>query len=160
MAKRPETADGEKLIVKNRRATFDYAIEERYEAGISLLGGEVKSLRAGTADITDAWASVDRGQVLLKNLTIQPVPHAAFAHEPRRVRKLLLHAREIEEIRKETDHNGAQLIPMRLYFKQGRVKVELAIAHARKKGDKREVIKTREADREARAAVRRGRKDL
>src|SRR5689334_8944986 len=103
-----KTADGEekeKILAKNRRATFDYHLEERFEAGMVLLGSEVKSMRAGTVDITDAWASLERDGIYLKNLTVQPMPHAAFPHEPRRTRKLLLHARQIDEIRKAIDHD-------------------------------------------------------
>src|SRR3954452_9595222 len=102
MAKPPE---GEKLLAKNRRATFDYAFEQHFEAGMVLMGSEVKSMRAGTVDITDAWASIERDGLYLKNLTVQPLPHAAYPHEPRRPRKLLLHARQIEEIKKAVDHD-------------------------------------------------------
>jgi SsrA-binding protein len=156
MAKKgPNGQDGEKILVKNRRATFDYHLEERFEAGMVLLGSEVKSMRAGTVDVTDAWASIERDGVYLKNLTVQPLPHTAYPHEPRRARKLLLHAREIEEIRKAVDHDKKALIPLRIYLKDGRIKAELAIAIGKKKGDKREAIKTREASREASAAMRR-----
>src|SRR6266516_4539659 len=92
--------DGQKVLAKNRRATFDFHLEDRFEAGMVLLGSEVKSMRAGTVDITDAWASIERDGVYLKNLTVQPLPHAAYPHEPRRARKLLLHAKEIEQIKK------------------------------------------------------------
>jgi SsrA-binding protein len=158
MAK-PAAADGEKLLVKNRRAPFDYHLEERFEAGMVLLGSEVKSLRAGTVDLTDAWASLERDGIYLKNMTIQPLPHAAFPHEPRRARKLLLHAREIEEIKKGIDQSKKTLIPLRIYLKNGLIKAEIALATGKKKGDKREAIKNREASREAMAAVRRARKE-
>jgi SsrA-binding protein len=158
MAK-PAAADGEKLLVKNRRAPFDYHLEERFEAGMVLLGSEVKSLRAGTVDLTDAWASLERDGIYLKNMTIQPLPHAAFPHEPRRARKLLLHAREIEEIKKGVDQSKKTLIPLRIYLKNGLIKAEIALATGKKKGDKREAIKNREASREAMAAVRRARKE-
>lgn len=159
MAK-PKTSDGDKTLIKNRRATFDYALEERYEAGMVLLGSEVKSLRAGTADLTDAWASLDSDGVYLKNMTIQPLPHqTAYVHEPRRPRKLLLHAREIEQMRKGIERGGMTIIPLRVYLKGGYVKIEIALAKGKTKGDKRESIRTREADREARAAIARGRKE-
>jgi SsrA-binding protein len=154
---KPKGSD-EKVLVRNRRATFDYEITERFEAGISLLGSEVKSLRAGTADLTDAWAQVERGELWLKNMTVQPMPHAAFPHEMRRARKLLLHRREIEQIQKELDRGGATLVPLRVYLKEGRIKLELALGHGKKKADKRQAIKTREADREARVAMARSRK--
>ena len=94
--KGPEQENGEKILVKNRRAPFDYHLEDRFEAGMVLVGSEVKSMRAGTVDITDAWASIERDGIYLKNLTVQPLPHTAFPHEPRRARKLLLHAKEID----------------------------------------------------------------
>ena len=154
-----DPADDEKNIVKNRRASFDYFLEDRFEAGMVLLGSEVKALRAGTADITDAWASLERDGLYLKNLTIQPLPHTAFPHEPRRARKLLLHSAQIEQIRKGVDHGGLTLIPLRIYLKSGLIKTELALAKGKKKGDKREAIKGREAEREARAAMARSRKE-
>jgi SsrA-binding protein len=160
MSKKPQDAENvEKVLVKNRRATFDYHLEERYEAGMVLVGSEVKAMRAGTVDITDAWASLERDGLYLKNLTIQPLPHAAYPHEPRRPRKLLLHQREIEEIRKAIDHDNKTLIPLRIYLKNGLVKTEIALATGKKKGDKREAIKSRESKREAESAMRRGRKE-
>src|SRR3954452_11532863 len=99
MAKPPDK-EGETLLAKNRKATFDYHLDNRYEAGMVLVGSEVKALRAGTVDLTDAWASVERDGIYLKNMTIQVLAHTAFAHESRRPRKLLLHAREITEISK------------------------------------------------------------
>jgi SsrA-binding protein len=156
-----KAADGEekeKILAKNRRATFDYHLEERFEAGMALLGSEVKSMRAGTVDITDAWAALERDGIYLRNLTVQPLPHAAFPHEPRRARKLLLHAKEIDEIRKSIDHDKKTLIPLRIYLKDGLIKTEIALATGKKKGDKRESIKAREASREASSAMRRAHK--
>jgi SsrA-binding protein len=154
------TADGaEKLIVKNRRATFDYAIEDRYEGGLVLLGSEVKSLREGRVEVVDAFVAIDRGEAWLKQLTIQPWDHArAFPHEPRRPRKVLLHKHEIERIEKAIAREGATVVPTRLYFKDGRVKVEIAVAKGKKKIDKRADIQRKTADREARAAMGRARK--
>jgi len=160
MGKKPlEAEDGEKVLVKNRRAPFDYHLETRFEAGMVLVGSEVKAMRAGTVDITDAWASIERDGLYLKNLTVQPLPHAAYPHEPRRPRKLLLHSREIEEIRKAVDHDKKTLIPLRIYLKNGLIKAEIALATGKKKGDKRDAIRTREAAREAESAMRRGRKE-
>jgi len=159
MAKKDANGEpGEKVLVKNRRAPFDYHLEERFEAGMVLLGSEVKSMRAGTVDITDAWASLERDGVYLKNLTVQPLPHTAFPHEPRRARKLLLHAREIDQIRKAVDHDKKTLIPLRIYLKEGLIKTEIALAVGKKKGDKRESIREREASREASSAMRRAHK--
>ncbi|HEX9298173.1 MAG TPA: SsrA-binding protein SmpB [Polyangiaceae bacterium] len=153
-----EKENGEKILVKNRRAPFDYHLEERFEAGMVLVGSEVKSMRAGTVDITDAWASIERDGIYLKNLTIQPLPHTAYPHEPRRARKLLLHGAEIDQIRKAVDHDKKTLIPLRIYLKKGLIKTEIALATGKKKGDKRDAIKAREANREAESAMRRARK--
>jgi SsrA-binding protein len=151
-------ASGEKLIVKNRRALFDYAVEERYEGGLVLVGSEVKSMRAGRVDIVDAFAAVENGEMWLKQLHIAPFEQArAFPHEPRRARKVLLHAREIVQMHKAVMRGGYTLIPLRLYFKGGRVKVELGLAKGKKTHDKRADIAKKTADREARAVMgRRG----
>lgn len=146
--------DGEKLIVKNRRAFFDYAIEERYEGGLVLVGSEVKSMRAGRVDIVDAFASVEQGEMWLKQLHVAPFEQArAFPHETRRARKVLLHSREIEQMQKAIQRGGYTLIPLRLYFKDGRVKVELGLAKGKKTHDKRADIAKKTADREARAVA-------
>jgi SsrA-binding protein len=151
--------NGEQLIVKNRRATFDYDIAERYEAGLVLAGSEVKSMRDGRCDIVDAYASVDGTEAWLKQLYVAPLEQATvFQHEPRRTRKLLLHRREIASIQKALAREGYTLVPLRLYFKGGRVKVELGLVRGRKVHDKREEIAKKTADREARAAMARGRK--
>lgn len=158
MAKEAKKTD-EKLIVKNRRAVFDYAIEETFEAGLVLVGSEVKSMRDGTVDIVDAFASVDHGQVWLKQLNIAPWEHArAFPHEPRRARKVLLHKSEIAQIDKAMSRQGYTLIPLRLYFRGGRAKVELALAKGKKEHDKRADIAKKTADKEARAEMGRSRK--
>jgi len=150
--------EGEKLIVKNRRAFFDYAIEEQYEGGLVLVGSEVKSMRAGRVDVVDAFASVDHGEMWLKQLYIAPFEQAkSFPHEPRRSRKVLLHAREIAEIDKAVARGGYTLVPLRLYWKRGRVKVELGLAKGKKLHDKRRDIAKKTDDRETQAALgRRG----
>jgi SsrA-binding protein len=145
----------EQLIVKNRRATFDYEIDDRYEAGISLVGSEVKSMRAGKVDVTDAYVSVDGGEAWLKQLFVAPFAQAsAFPHEPRRARRLLLHGREIEAIHQALAREGATAVPLRLYFKEGRVKVEIGVGRGKKKYDKRADIAKKDAEREARQAAR------
>jgi len=147
-------AESDQLIVKNRRASFDYEIEERYEAGISLVGSEVKSMRAGKVDVSDAYCVVEHGEAWLKQMFVAPFEQAsAFPHEPRRSRRLLLHAREIEEIHEALARGGATAVPMRLYFKNGRVKVELGVGKGKKKYDKRADIAKKDAEREARAAA-------
>jgi SsrA-binding protein len=153
MAKR----ETEPLIIKNRRATFDYEIEERYEAGISLVGSEVKSLRAGRCDVTDAYVAVEGATAWLKQMFIAPFEQAsAFPHEVRRQRRLLLHAKEVKELDERLSRDGATAIPMRLYFKNGRVKVEVGVGRGKKHFDKRADIAKKDADREARAAIREG----
>jgi SsrA-binding protein len=149
---------GEKLIVRNRRASFDYELGERFEAGLALLGSEVKMLRNGTADLSDSWCAVERGEVWLKGVNIPVLTGAAFGHEAKRARKLLLHEREIEDLSQAVARDGMTITATRLYFKNGRVKVELALAKGKKQEDKREAVKEREAEREARAAIARGRR--
>jgi SsrA-binding protein len=154
-----EKNPGEKLVVKNRRATFDYDIDDVFEAGIVLVGSEVKSMREGRVEIVDAFASVDRGEVWLKQLHIGPFERAAaFPHDIRRARKLLLHKNEIVRIERALTREGYTLIPLRLYFKDGRVKVEVGLARGKKLHDKRADMAKKTADREARAAMNRGRK--
>jgi SsrA-binding protein len=146
--------EGEKLIVKNRRASFDYAIEETYEGGLVLVGSEVKSMRAGKVDIVDAFATVEHGEMWLKQLYVAPFEQAsAFPHEPRRSRKVLLHAREIEQMGKAVARGGYTLVPLRLYFKRGRAKVLLGLGKGKKTHDKRAELATKDANREARAAM-------
>lgn len=154
----PKEAPGEKLIVKNRRASFDYELGERYEAGLSLLGSEVKVLRERAADLTDSWCAVENGEAFLKGVNIPVLTGAAFGHEPKRERKLLLHKSEIEAIQRAVDRDGMTVVAMRLYFKNGRVKVELALAKGKKRLDKRQSVREREDEREARAAMVRGRR--
>jgi SsrA-binding protein len=156
---KPQHAKDEQLIVKNRRATFDYEIEERFEGGLVLLGSEVKSMRAGKVDIVDAYASVDNGELWLKQLYVAPFEQAhAFPHEVRRPRKVLVHKREIEQLEKALTRQGYTLVPIRLYFKGGRAKVELGLGRGKKHYDKREDIARKTADREAKAAIGRGRR--
>ncbi|MBX3207923.1 MAG: SsrA-binding protein SmpB [Labilithrix sp.] len=150
----------EKLIVHNRRATFDYAIDDKLEAGIVLVGSEVKSMRAGKVELVDAYATVERDELWLKQMYIAPFEQAAaFPHEPRRARKLLVKASEITRIDRAVSREGMTLVPLRLYFKRGRVKVELGLARGKKTHDKRADIAAKTADREARAAMGRARKE-
>ncbi len=153
MAKR----ETDPLIIKNRRATFDYEIEERYEAGISLVGSEVKSMRAGKVDVTDAYVAVERGEAWLKQMFVAPFEQAsAFPHETRRNRRLLMHGKEIVALEERLSRDGATAVPLRLYFKAGRVKVEIGVGRGKKNYDKRADIMKKDADREARVAIREG----
>lgn len=145
-----------KFIALNRKAGFDYVLLDRVEAGLVLRGSEVKSLRDGQASIAEAYARIEDGEVFLHHMDIPPYPMAGPAnHEPKRVRKLLLHRREIDRLRGKTREKGLTLIPTRLYFKQGRAKVEIALAKAKKKWDKREAIQGREMKRELQRRTRR-----
>jgi SsrA-binding protein len=153
-AKSKKDGDDEQLVVKNRRAPFDYTIEETYEGGLVLHGSEVKSMRAGKVDIVDAFAAVEGGEMWLKQLYVAPFEQAsAFPHEPRRARKVLLHAREIAQVGKEVARGGYTLVPLRIYFKRGRVKVLLGLGKGKKVHDKRAEMAEKDANREARAAM-------
>jgi SsrA-binding protein len=147
--------DEQRLIAQNRAATFHYAISERYEAGIVLRGSEVKSLREGRAQLTDAYGSVENGEVWLRQLHIAPFAAArAFPHAERAPRKLLLHAKEIRELERAVLREGYALIPLDLYFKNGFVKLTLGVGRGKKAYDKRATIAERTETREALQAVR------
>jgi SsrA-binding protein len=142
-------------IAVNRKARHDYFIEESLEAGLVLTGSEVKSLRAGKAQLKDSYARIERGEAWLFSAHISEYsPSAQFGHEPTRRRKLLLHAREIERLIGKTKESGLTLIPLRLYFKHGRAKVEIGLARGKKLYDKRATIKERESQREMERARR------
>jgi SsrA-binding protein len=142
-------------VAENRKAHHDYHLLETFEAGIALLGTEVKAIREGRVNLRDSFARVDDGEVFLYNVNISPYSHRGYAnHEPLRRRKLLLHRDEIRKLIGKTVERGMTLIPVRMYFKNGRVKVAVSLARGKKEYDKRETIKRREADRETRAAVK------
>ena len=135
-------------IVKNRRATYDFALEDRFEAGIVLTGSEVKSLRAGTANLQDAFVMLARDGVDLVNLYVAPYSHGGYAeHVPTRKRRLLLHPAEIAKLRKGTEAKGYTIVPTRMYFKGGRAKVEIALGKGKKTHDKRDAIAERDSKR-------------
>ena len=148
--------EGETLVCRNSKATQRFEIEERVEAGIVLSGSEVKSLRDGRADLDASFASIDQGEVYLHRCYIAPYgPATAFGHEPRRTRKLLLSAREIERWSGRTTERGYTIVPLRIYFKNGWAKVELGLGKGKRLGDDREKLR-KEADmEEARAAMTR-----
>lgn len=150
----PNPSD-QKTIAQNRRAFHDFTIEDRFEAGIALLGTEVKSLRAGHASIAEAWADVRDGQVVLRGCAIEPYPQAAQGnHERTRPRALLMHREEIRKIEKRVAERGFTLVPLRIYLKGSRIKVEVALARGKDVGDKRQTIADREAKRELERAVK------
>ena len=151
-----KSQSGEKSICVNRRARFDYHIEETYEAGIVLTGGEVKSLREGRANLKDSYGRVDKGELFLLNAHISNYePAHYFNVDPTRTRKLLMHKKEILRLMGKVQEQGLTLIPLRLYFKNGRAKVELALARGKKMYDKRETTREREVKRDIARAMQR-----
>jgi SsrA-binding protein len=142
-------------IAENRKAFHDYHLLETFEAGIALMGTEVKAIREGRVNLRDSFARLENGEVFLFNVNISPYSHRGYAeHEPLRRRKLLLHRHEIRKLIGKTVEKGMTLVPTRLYFKNGRVKVAISLAKGKKEYDKRETVKRREADRETRAAIK------
>ena len=147
---------GLKMIARNRRARHDYHIEEVYEAGLVLTGTEVKSLRAGRASLTDGFGQISDHEVWLHNVHIPEYTQGTWTnHEPRRTRKLLMHRREIDKLASETTERGLTLVPLALYFKDGKAKVELALARGKRSYDKRQDLAARDAAREVDRALRR-----
>lgn len=155
MAEKTEREKAQTSIAENRKAFHDYHLLETFEAGVVLLGTEVKAIREGRVNLRDSFARVEDGEVFLYNVNISPYSHRGYAdHEPLRRRKLLLHREEIRKLIGKTVEKGMTLVPVRLYFKDGRVKVAVSLAKGKKDFDKRETIKRREADRETRAAIK------
>ena len=151
--KKRKTAPGD--VATNRQASFRYNLIERYECGIILTGTEVKSLRDGKANLKDSYVQVKGDQAYLLSAHISPYSHGNIQnHEPERTRKLLLHKREIEKLETQIVEKGLTIVPLRLYFRGSRVKVEIAVVRGKKQYDKRETEKRREADREAAAAMK------
>jgi len=151
---RDPVASGERDAAQNRAASHHYFLLEKYEAGVALRGTEVKSIREGKANLKDAYGLIKDGEAFLLNVHIGPYSHGNIAnHEETRTRKLLMHSEEVRKLFSKTQVKGHTLIPTRLYFRNGRVKCELALAKGKQDWDKRETEKRREADREARAAV-------
>jgi SsrA-binding protein len=155
MKEKTERELAQSSAAENRKAFHDYHIIETFEAGVALLGTEVKAIREGRVNLRDSFARVESGEVFLYNVHISPYSHRGYAdHEPLRQRKLLLHKDEIRKLIGKTVERGMTLVPIRMYFKNGRVKVALSLAKGKKDYDKRETIKRREVDRETRAAVK------
>jgi SsrA-binding protein len=156
MSAAKEPRDGVQVVVRNRKARHDYQIVDTIEAGIELVGAEVKSIRAGKLNLSDSYAVVEDDQVYLKNLHITPYAMATSEPpDPDRDRRLLLHKREIYKLKSKTHQQGLTLIPLTVYIKGSRVKIELALAAGRKKYDKRQAIAKAEADRRMKQATRR-----
>ena len=150
-----EREQAQKSIAENRKAFHDYHILETFEAGVALLGTEVKAIREGNVNLRDSYASVEDGEVWILNVHINPYSHRGYAdHEPTRRRKLLLHKQEIRKLIGKTVEKGMTLVPTRLYFKDGRVKVAVSLAKGKLAHDKRDAIRKKEVDRETRAAIK------
>jgi len=144
-----------KIIARNKKARFDYELGDRFEAGLVLKGTEVKSLRMGKASLSEAYARIKNEEIWLVGCQIQPYPFAYYDnHDPTRPRKLLLHKREIKRLTGKLAEQGYSLIPLALYFKRGKAKVELALAKGKKRHDKRAAIKRREQEREMARALK------
>jgi SsrA-binding protein len=155
MAEKTEREKAQSSIAENRKAFHDFHLLETFEAGLVLLGTEVKAIREGRVNLRDSFARVEGNEVYLYNVNISPYSHRGYAdHEPLRRRKLLLHRNEIRKLIGKTVVKGMTLVPVRLYFKGGRVKVAVSLAKGKKEFDKRETLKQREVDRETRAAIK------
>ena len=155
MTEKTEREKAQEIIAENRKASHDYHLLETFEAGLVLLGTEVKAIREGRVNLRDSFARVEDGEVFIYNMNVSAYSHRGYAdHEPLRRRKLLLHRDEIRKLIGKTVEKGMTLVPVRMYFKNGRVKVAVSLAKGKKEYDKRETIKRREADRETRAAIK------
>lgn len=150
-----------KVVARNRKAYHDYTIEDSFEAGIALIGSEIKSIRAGRVNLRDGYAAVENGEVWLHNVHIAPYdPASRYGHEPRRKRKLLLHKREIARLERRVQEKGYTLVPLRLYLRGNLAKVELALARGKRQYDKRAALAEREAGRRAERAIREREQEL
>jgi len=156
--KATEREEAQKNVAENRKAFHDYHILETFEAGLALLGTEVKSIREGNVNLRDSFARVEGGEVWIYNVHINPYSHRGYAnHEPTRRRKLLLRRQEIRKLIGRTVERGMTLVPTRMYFRDGRVKVEIALARGRERADKRRVVAARDAQRDMERALKRRR---
>jgi SsrA-binding protein len=150
-----KSADRIEPVADNRKAGFDYLFLDQFEAGIALLGTEVKAIREGMVNLRDSYVGMDRGEAWLFKMHIGQYSHSgSAAHDPGRKRKLLLNATELRNLIGKTKEKGLTIVPTKLYFKNGRLKVGIALAKGKKAHDKRETMKKRDADRETRAAVK------
>ena len=155
MTDKTDREKAQRLIADNRKAFHDYHVLDSWEAGVALLGTEVKAIREGSVNLRDSYARLENGEVWLMNLHISPYSHTGYAHhDERRQRKLLLHRHEIEKLSGRVVERGLTLVPLRMYLNKGRVKVALALVKGKQAHDKRETIRRREVDRETRAAVK------
>ncbi len=146
---------GTKTIATNRKAAHDFNLEDRYEAGLVLKGTEIKSIRAGRVSLKEGYVQPRRGELWLIDVHIAPYePAGRYGHEPKRPRKLLLHRREIDRLISRVQERGYTIVPLRLYLKEGRAKIEIALARGKRKYDKRQAIAKREAQRDVERALK------
>jgi len=154
------TTEPNRPLATNRKAWHDYFIDERYEAGISLTGTEVKALREGRANLQDSFARIENNEVILRQCHISPYSHGGREnHDPIRPRKLLLRREEINRLIGRLQQRGLTLVPLQFYLKQGRIKVELGLARGKQRGDKRESLRRKVAEREVERAMKPGRRE-
>jgi SsrA-binding protein len=154
-AQKTEREKAQRVIADNRKALHDYHVLETFEAGVALLGTEVKAIREGRVNLRDSFARADNGEIWLMNVHVSPYSHTGYAqHDERRRRKLLLHRHEIRKLIGQVNQKGLTLVPLQLYFKNGRVKVALALVRGKQAHDKRETIRRRDVERETRAAMK------
>ena len=159
MAEKDEREKAQRIIADNRKARHDYHVLETYEAGVALLGTEVKAIREGRVNLRDSYARTEGGEVWMVNVHISPYSHRGYAdHAETRQRKLLMHRHEIRKLIGRTAEKGLTLVPLQMYFKNGRVKVLVGLARGKQAHDKRETIRRREVDRETRSAVKAARR--
>ncbi len=159
-AEKTERQKAEKVISENRKAHHDYHLLETFEAGIALLGTEVKAIREGRVNLRDSFGRVENGEIFVHNIHISAYSHTGYArHDEIRPRKLLLHKSEIRKLIGKVVERGMTLVPVRMYFKNNRVKVAISLAKGKKEHDRRETVKRREADRETRAAMKERRRE-
>jgi SsrA-binding protein len=155
VAEKDEREKAQRVIADNRKARHDYHILETYEAGVALLGTEVKAIREGRVNLRDSYARTEGGEVWMMNVHISPYSHRGYAdHAETRQRKLLLHRHEIRKLIGRTAEKGLTLVPLQMYFKKGRIKVLVGLARGKQAHDKRETIRRREVDRETRTAMK------
>lgn len=157
-AKKKNLPQGDRLIAQNRRARHEFELGKSFEAGVALIGSEARALREGPADITDAWVEVKRNEAYVQGMRVPPLSHSFLGHDEKRPRKLLLHRNQIDELMSAQDQDRMTLVATKLYFKGGRVKLELCVAKGKKQYDKRQTLRERDADKEARTAIRNQRK--
>ena len=149
---------GDRLIAQNRRARHDFELGKSFEAGLVLIGSEARALREGPADVSEAWVEIRRGEAFVNGMRVPPLAHSFLGHSEKRPRKLLLHRGQIDELFEAQERDRMTLVVTKVYFKDGRVKVEVCVARGKKMFDKRQTLRERDAGKEARVAIREGKK--